>query len=69
MNLPRLNRSVTQKLHLGDLPADSERIRASPAELLQMVWPLTVAVWSLREPVTLDSRLQRHVTRVIRIER
>jgi hypothetical protein len=69
MNLPRLNRSVTQKLHLGDLPTDSERIRASPAELLQMVWPLTVAVWSFKEPVTLDSRLQRHVTRVIRIER
>lgn len=69
MNLPRLNRSVTQKLHLGDLPAHSERIQASPAELLQMVWPLTVAVWSLKEPVALDSRLQRDVTSVVRLKR
>ena len=56
---------------LGKLhdPDDEERRRLaslSPEERLEMVWTLTVQAWAFKEGRTIEPRLRRDVTRVVR---
>ena len=40
----------------------------TPAERMAMVWPLTLDAWSLKDPFTVESRFQRHVIRIDRMD-
>jgi hypothetical protein len=51
---------------LKDQGFEPDLTGTSPAERLAMVWPLTLEVWSFKEPISAESRLQRHVVRVVR---
>ncbi|MFZ5951386.1 MAG: hypothetical protein ACOYXC_11820 [Candidatus Rifleibacteriota bacterium] len=60
-----MNRKVliVKKLH----DPESNIIKADPAELIGMVWPLTVEAWAFKgEENIAESRLQRNVTNLIR---
>lgn len=48
--------------------SDSQFKDFTPAELMSMVWPLTLEAWSLTENFNAESRLQRHITKLIRPE-
>ena len=39
---------------------------ATPAQRLSMVWPLTRDAWAFKDGEDAESRLQRHVGRVLR---
>ncbi len=67
-DLPRLRRDVVQLRSLESQGNDQRVIDRTPEECLNMVWPLTLAAWALAEPSMVESRLQRHVTRVTRLE-
>ena len=67
-SLPRMDRSVVKLTTLDQQGSDSGVPHATPAERLLMVWPLTLTAWAFKEPNVVQSRLQRHVARVIRRE-
>lgn len=41
-------------------------VDASPSERVSFIWPLTAELWSLKDKKSVEQRLQRHVTRLIR---
>ncbi len=45
---------------------DDNFVDASPAERIACMWDLTVEIWSLKERKHVESRLQRHITNIIR---
>lgn len=45
---------------------DEELKDTTPAERLAMVWPLTVDVWAFMGYDIAESRLSRHIVRVLR---
>lgn len=51
---------------LDDHGADDALRRATPAERMLMVWELTQDAWSFYRPKDAESRLPRHVVRVVR---
>lgn len=55
-------------LHRGERKESSDWQRLTPAERLEMVWPLTVEAWTwaLQGNFDAESRLPRHIVRVIR---
>ncbi|CAM2067075.1 hypothetical protein SCOR_16980 [Sulfidibacter corallicola] len=53
-------------LRLGGDEPDPYLKRTTPAERLEMMWPLTVEAWAFKGEDVSESRLQRHVVRVIR---
>ena len=40
----------------------------TPAERMAMVWPLTLDAWSFKDPSIAESRFQRHVVRIDRMD-
>ncbi len=59
------NRKVTiERKSLSD--DSSPPTAATPAELLMMVWPLTIEAWAMQGVDIAQSRLQRHVVHVER---
>lgn len=51
---------------LQDQGSEDDLAKTTPAERIEMVWPLTLDAWSLKEPMSAESRLQRHIVRVLR---
>jgi hypothetical protein len=43
-----------------------ERVAGTPAELLVMVWPITVDAWTLTDKAALDQGFRKDVVRIIR---
>jgi len=62
--LPRLRRDITRICALENQGADQRVIGYTPVECLNMVWPLTLAAWTLADPSIAEPRLQRNVVRV-----
>ncbi len=52
--------------HLKEQGSERDLAGTTPAERLAMVWPLTLEVWSFKEPTSAESRLQRHVVRLVK---
>ena len=65
-SLPRLDRKITKRCTLESQGRDQRVVDRSPVECLNMVWPLTLAAWSLADPTLAEPRLQRNVVRVTR---
>jgi len=61
-----LDRSWIVASSLQAQGADSRIKNATPSECVAMVWPLTLDAWSFKDASACESRLQRHVVRVIR---
>jgi hypothetical protein len=51
---------LVRKLSLHDAPENDLRGK-TPAELMGMVWQLTLDAWSFKGKLDAESRLQRHV--------
>lgn len=51
---------------LQDQGSEDDLAKTTPAERIEMVWPLTLDAWSFKEPMSAESRLQRHIVRVLR---
>ncbi|MBC8329158.1 MAG: hypothetical protein H8E31_10480 [Planctomycetes bacterium] len=51
---------------LGDQGKEDDLRDSSPAELLAMVWEITRDVWAFVPNQNAESRLLRHVVRVVR---
>jgi hypothetical protein len=66
---PRMDRSIAKQTTLDEQGKDAGMPDATPAERLQMVWPLTVTAWKFKEPNIVQPRLQRHVVRTLRGQR
>lgn len=66
-SLPSLDRSVTRICRLEEQGADQRVVDLGMVERLNLVWPLTVAAWSIREPYVAESRLQRDAVRIHRL--
>jgi hypothetical protein len=49
-----------RKLSLHD-PGENDLKGKTPAELIGMMWQLTLDAWSFKEKPDAESRLQRHV--------
>lgn len=47
---------------------DDSYMDASPQERIAFVWELTAEVWSIRNAEDVEQRLQRNVTKLIRIK-
>jgi hypothetical protein len=56
--------TALKKLKAGD----DNYVPASPAERVSMIWPLTLELWSLKDPVHAKQRFQKHITRLIRMK-
>ena len=50
----------------GEDERDPYLEQTTPAERLLMMWPLTVQAWAFKGEDVSESRLQRHVVRVIK---
>jgi hypothetical protein len=51
---------------LQDQGSEDDLAKTTPAERIEMVWPLTLDAWSFKEPMSAESRLQRHIVRILR---
>ena len=51
---------------LSDAELDLDPEPVSPEQALEMIWPLTLDAWAFMKGTDAESRLQRHVVRVIR---
>jgi hypothetical protein len=52
---------VIRKVSLREADKTDDLRDKSPAELLGMMWQLTLDGWSFKEQIDAESRLQRHV--------
>ncbi|MCP4607615.1 MAG: hypothetical protein GY845_02715 [Planctomycetes bacterium] len=43
-------------------------VDASPRERVSFIWPLTAELWSLKDRQNVEQRLQRNLTKLIRIK-
>lgn len=68
MSEKKQKRKCTLRILRRGEPEKSDWQRLTPAERLGMVWPLTVEAWTwaLRGNFDAESRLPRHIVRVIR---
>ncbi|MCK4909643.1 MAG: hypothetical protein KAS70_07065, partial [Planctomycetes bacterium] len=41
-------------------------VKASPRERISFIWELTAELWSLKDPQSVERRLQRNVTTLIK---
>ena len=55
-------------LRLEDHDPDADLLRLTPEERIEMMWELTVDAWTFKGEPLDESRLQRHVVRVVRGE-
>jgi hypothetical protein len=69
-----MNRPVPKirKQQLSQQGEETDLRQYSPAELLSMMWELTLDAWAFKEAATgeknAESRLPRHIVRVLRPE-
>lgn len=56
-------------LRLEEQDRDTYLVQLTPAERVAMVWPITQDAWSVKGDFVAESRLQRHVVRVLRERR
>ena len=56
----------TRLSRLGDPPDESFVDGLTPAERMELVWPLTLQAWSFMQGTEGEPRLQRHAVRVVR---
>lgn len=68
-SFPRMDRTIVKRTTLDQQGRDAGVPAATPVERMMMVWPLTLTAWAFKEPNVVQSRLQRHVVRIIRSER
>lgn len=64
-----MDRTIVKRTTLEQQGRDAGVPAATPVERMKMVWPLTLTAWAFKEPNVVQPRLQRHVVRIIRIER
>ncbi len=57
---------VVRKSSLAEQGYEEDLKRHTMAELMGMVWPLTVQAWAMKGEDVTNRRLQRHVVRVER---
>ncbi len=57
---------VTKLGHLGDLERGREPGAISSEDGLGMMWQLTLDAWAFMKETHAESRLQRHVVRLVR---
>ena len=55
-----------RKLH--DQDSESDLRETSPAERIGMMWQLTLDAWAFKGEASAESRLSRHVVRIVRRE-
>ncbi len=56
------NRMVVRKIH----DEQDDYVHLSSAERVSLIWELTQEVWSLKDKKSVQQRLQRHRTRIIK---
>jgi hypothetical protein len=56
----------TRLIPLSEEGKDEDVLAMTPAERIEMMWPLTVRAWAFKGEDLRGARLQRHVVRVIR---
>jgi hypothetical protein len=64
-SLPKLDRTKSGVSSLHDQGKDQYVVDATPSSRLNMVWPLTLQAWTLKDPTIAQSRLQRHIVRIL----
>jgi hypothetical protein len=66
--IPPMDRSQVKLTSLQQHLCDSNAFvaDATPAERIQMVWPLTLEAWSLKDPKIAERRFQKHVVRIVK---
>ena len=66
----RMDRSRlrTRLRKLADQGLEDDLAGTTPAERIAMVWPMTLDAWAFLGDPGAESRLQRHVVRVVRRE-
>lgn len=57
------------KARLSDQGNDQDLEHTTATERLGMMWQLTLDAWAFMEPLDAESRLPRHIVRVLRPER
>lgn len=65
--VPPMDRGHVEVTNLAHQGGD-DFVAAPAADCLSMVWPLTIDAWAFKDPEVVESRLQRHVVRVVRRE-
>jgi len=63
---PKMDRTQVKISTLRAQGTDALITGATPAELMTMVWPLTLEAWAFKEPAVAKLRFQRDVVRVVR---
>ena len=61
---PPLDRSKTKSTNLSDHDNCPYVASATPAERIEMVWPLTVEAWSLKDPLAAGKPMRRDIARI-----
>ncbi len=61
-----MDRSQIEVTNLQSQGRDGGFVKATPAERIAMVWPLTLEAWAFKDKNIAQSRFQRDQIRVIR---
>lgn len=56
-----MRKVLVRKLSLHEPEQSADLKGKSPAELLDMMWQLTLDAWSFKERLDVEPRLQRHI--------
>ena len=65
-NVDRLDRTRVEISTLHDQGSDALITDATPAELMGMVWQLTLDAWTFKDPSVAEHEFQRHLVRTLR---
>lgn len=57
----RMEKSLVRKTTLRDSNDSNDLQGKSPQQLIGMMWQLTLNVWSFKEKIDVEPRLQRHI--------
>ena len=60
------NQWVTKMVHLSDSEKNPESEAVAAEESLGMMWQLALDAWAFMKETHAESRLQRHVVRLVR---
>jgi len=58
-----------RKTRTGEASAQKTALVLDASQAVAMVWPITVDAWTMTGNFNAESRLQRHVVRIVRRER
>lgn len=56
----------TRFIPLSEEGKDEDELALTPAERIEMMWPLAVCAWAMKGVDVSDARVERHIVRVIR---